>query len=256
MRTGQCALWVVLALATALSGCANESKAPDLGGGTQPATDAAAPDATETAGSAGDAPTANYGPENLMDPAGPLVNETAPDVFRARFETTAGTMVIEVTRAWAPNGADRFYNLVRNGYFDNTYFFRAMEGFMAQFGLPADPAVATAWATATIMDDPPAGQSNTPGMVTFAKTGAPNSRSTQLFVNFGNNANLDPMGFTPIGKVVEGMDAVNAIHTGYGESRPRGMGPTQPEIQQKGSAFLASNYPDLTRIERTSIVTD
>jgi peptidyl-prolyl cis-trans isomerase A (cyclophilin A) len=288
-----CALGLGMALALALPGCGNEGQATRSGGGSpgaaestgatggqdaggaagrsgaDAAADTAAADAGagsaagaaaagSAAGAAGEQPAASsgagHGPQTLLDPRGPLVNETAPAVYRARFKTTAGEIVIEVTRAWSPNGADRFYNLVRNGYFDDSYFFRAIEGFMAQFGLPADPKVGAAWASATIADDPPAGKSNAPGMVTFAKTGMPDSRSTQVFINFGNNAGLDAQGFTPFGEVVEGMDAVNAIHTGYGESRPGGQGPTQPEIRQQGSPFLAEDYPKLTRIERAVIV--
>ena len=140
---------------------------------------------------------------NLLEPA--TLKAKALAVFRARLNTTKGPVVIEVTRAWSPNGADRFYNLVRAGYFTDLYFFRVVGGFMAQFGVSSKPEIAQAWVKETIPDDPVV-QSNTRGMVTFAKSGLPNSRSTQLFINYGDNSRLDATGFSPFGKVVEGMD--------------------------------------------------
>jgi peptidyl-prolyl cis-trans isomerase A (cyclophilin A) len=257
-------LALALAPALALPGCAHEARPVEHAGAggeakaTKAAADTAANSASGAAAPAAAAATAaagaEYGPQNLLDPKGPLMNETAPDVYRARFETTAGAFEIQVTRAWSPNGADRFYNLVRNGFFDDTYFFRAMAGFMAQFGLPADPTVGAAWTNASIKDDPAVGQSNKRGMVTFAKTGAPHSRSTQIFINFVNNAGLDAQGFTPFGQVAEGMESVDAIFTGYGDGPPGGMGPDQGRVRQLGSPFLAENYGKLTRIERARIV--
>src|SRR6188474_2491208 len=133
-----------------------------------------------------------YGPQNLTDAKNPKVNEKAPDTFKAKFETNEGSFVIEVTRAWAPQGADRFYNLVRNGYFTDVRFFRAIKGFMVQFGIHGDPKVSAVWRDAKIKDDPVT-QSNTRGMVTFAMAGK-DTRTTQLFINLVDNANLDSMG--------------------------------------------------------------
>ena len=147
-----------------------------------------------------DADTAAANP--LLSPAD--LTEAAPETFQARFETTKGEFVVEVTRAWAPNGADRFYNLVKNGFFEDVRFFRVMENFMAQFGMHGDPQVQAAWTMATIPDDPVM-TSNTRGTLTFAMRGA-DTRTTQLFLNFVDNSRLDEMGFAPIGTVVDGMD--------------------------------------------------
>ena len=186
----------------------------------------------------------------LMSPSSPAMNQTAPDVFRARFETTKGDFVIEVQRDWAPVGADRFYNLVANGFYDGVHFFRVIEGFMAQFGIHADPMVAARWQDAGIAVDPVVG-SNTRGSVTFAMRGT--VRTTQLFINLVDNANLDGMGFAPFGQVVEGMDVVGQLHSGYGEGAPRGRGPDQSRIQAEGSAYLASDFPELDTVVRATI---
>ena len=191
-----------------------------------------------------------YGPQNLLDAKNPKVNEQAPETFKAKFETSEGTFVIEVTRAWSPNGADRFYNLVHNGFFDGVKFFRAVDGFMVQFGIHGDPKVSAAWRSATIKDDPVT-QKNVRGMVTFAKTGAPNSRSTQLFINFADrNTFLDSQGFSPFGKVVEGMDVVDKLYKGYGETPSQ----AQMQIQMEGNAFLEKNFPELDSITKATIV--
>ena len=186
----------------------------------------------------------------LLDPS--ALTETAPDTFTVTFETTKGEIAIRVDRAWAPKGADRFYNLAKNGYYDGVRFFRVISGFMAQFGMHGDPEVMAAWQPATIADDPVT-QSNTRGMVTFAKTGAPNSRTTQIFINYGNNARLDGMGFAPFGEVVEGMDVVDALYSGYGEGAPRGRGPSQGRIAAEGNAYLERDFPELDYIERTRV---
>lgn len=186
----------------------------------------------------------------LLDPA--ALAETAPDVFRAEFETSAGTFVIEATRAWAPEGADRFYTLVKNGYYDDGRFFRVIEGFMAQFGMHGDPAINQAWSQSSILDDPVVG-SNTRGMVTFAMSGQPHSRTVQVFINFGDNSRLDEDGFAPFGRVVEGMDVVDRLHAGYGESTPRGSGPTQGAIAAQGNEYLAANFPELDYVISTRI---
>ena len=150
---------------------------------------------------------------NLSNPA--ALTEQAPATYKAKFDTSRGVFVIEVRRDWAPNGADRFYNLVKNGFFDEARFFRVISGFMVQFGINGNPAVQRNWRTAAIKDDP-VKQSNTPGMVTFA-TGGPNTRTTQVFINYGNNARLDGQGFSPFGKVVSGMDVVEKLYAQYGE---------------------------------------
>lgn len=175
-------------------------------------------------------------------------NEKAPDQFKVKIVTTKGDLVVEVNRAWSPNGADRFYNLVKTGFYDDTAFFRIVNGFMAQIGIHGDPSVMAKWRTANIMDDQPAGQSNKPGYVTFAKTGAPNSRSTQIFFNFGDNSFLDGQGFTPFGKVVDGSPVLGALNLEYGES------PDQGAIQSSGNAYLKANFPRLDYIKTARIV--
>jgi len=179
-------------------------------------------------------------------------NEAAPATFRARFETSAGDFVIEVQRDWAPQGADRFYNLVKGGVFDGARFFRVLPGFMAQFGIPGDPQLAAQWRDRRIADDP-VRQSNTRGMVSFATAG-PNTRTTQVFINFGNNSMLDGQGFAPFGRVVEGMAVVEKLYSGYGEGAPGGRGPDQGRAQREGNAYLAQDFPKLDYIKRATIV--
>ena len=179
---------------------------------------------------------------------------TAPDVFQARFETSKGDFVIEVHRDWSPNGADRFYNLVANGFYDDVRFFRVVAGFMAQFGIHGDPAVAAAWRGQPIPDDSVM-QSNTRGFVTYAM-GGPNTRTTQIYINYGDNSRLDEMGFSPFGEVVEGMEVVDAIHSGYGEAAPRGSGPAQGEIQSRGNEYLSADFPNLDFVRRATIVSE
>jgi peptidyl-prolyl cis-trans isomerase A (cyclophilin A) len=186
----------------------------------------------------------------LTNPA--LAAETAPGSYTCAFETTKGSFVVQVTREWAPMGADRFYNLCKIGYFDNARFFRNIQGFMVQFGVSAYPAATTVWKDATIDDDPVV-QSNKPLYVTFAKTGAPNSRSTQIFVNHGDNANLDAMGFAPFGQVVEGADVVGQLFAGYGEGAPRGRGPNQAILSEFGEVYLGEAFPKLDTIKKTTV---
>ena len=164
----------------------------------------------------------------------------APDVYEVTFKTTAGDFVVQVTRAWAPLGADRFYNLVKHGFFTDAAFFRVMPGFMVQFGLSANPAVNKVWNKAPIKDDPVT-QSNHAGYLTFATAG-PNTRTTQLFINYAENAPLDGQGFAAFGKVTTGMDAVQKIYSGYGES------PDQAMITDQGKAYLDKNFPKLDHI--------
>lgn len=180
------------------------------------------------------------------------MRETAPDRFRVRFETTAGEFVVEARREWAPRGVDRFYNLARAGFFDGVRFFRVIEGFMAQFGIAGDPAVASAWRSQTIEDDPVA-SSNTRGRVSFATAG-PGTRTTQLFINYGDNSRLDGMGFSPIGEVVAGMDVVDSLHSGYGEGAPRGRGPDQGRIQGEGNPYLEREFPELDWIRSAEVL--
>ena len=185
----------------------------------------------------------------LANPA--ALNEPAPATYKAKFDTSKGVFVIEVTRAWAPQGADRFYNLVKNGFFDNTRFFRVIPNFMVQFGISGDPALNTKWRVARIPDDKPA-QSNTRGMVTFATSG-PNARTTQVFINFKNNSRLDPLGFAPFGKVVSGMNVVDALNGEYGEGAPDGRGPDQMRLQAEGNAYLAKDFPRMDFIKKATI---
>jgi peptidyl-prolyl cis-trans isomerase A (cyclophilin A) len=185
----------------------------------------------------------------LLNPAS--LTAKAPDVFDVKFSTSAGDFVIQVHRAWAPIGADRFYNLAKNNFFDNAAFFRVIPGFMAQFGIPADPRVARVWQSANIKDDP-VKQSNGPGYVTFATAG-PNTRTTQLFINLGDNSRLDKDGFTPFGKVTEGMEIVRKIYGGYGEGAPGGNGPAQERVQTQGKAYLDKSFPKLDFIKSTTV---
>ena len=159
--------------------------------------------------------------------------------------------VIEVTRAWAPKGADRFYNLVKNGFYDNARFFRVISGFMVQFGIHGDPGIMARWRTAQIFDDPVA-QSNTKGMVTFAMAG-PNTRTSQVFINFGDNSRLDQSGFSPFGRVLSGMNVVEAINAEYGEGAPNGRGPNQSRIQSEGNTYLSKDFPRMDFIKKATI---
>src|SRR5713226_8029968 len=156
---------------------------------------------------------------NLLNPAS--LRARAPATYKVKFTTTKGDVIIQVTRAWAPMGADRFYNLVRAGFFTDAAFFRVLPGFMAQFGISSRPDVASVWSNANMPDDP-VKQSNKRGMVTFAQTSAPNTRSTQLFINYGDNSRLDADRFAPFGQVVEGMENVDKIFSGYGEQPDQG----------------------------------
>jgi peptidyl-prolyl cis-trans isomerase A (cyclophilin A) len=206
------------------------------------------------AGAAATAGVAGQGPDlakvaKLRNPAG--LTEQAPATFKANFDTSKGTFVIEVRRDQAPIGADRFYNLVTNGFYDDVRFFRVIDGFMAQFGIHGNPQVQSAWRNANLKDDPVKG-SNKRGMVTFATAG-PNTRTTQLFINFGNNTGLDKQGFAPFGEVVQGMDVVDKLYNGYGEGAPRGKGPDQGRLQAEGNAYLNKEFPRLDYIKSATI---
>jgi peptidyl-prolyl cis-trans isomerase A (cyclophilin A) len=176
----------------------------------------------------------------------------APAQYDVKFVTTAGDFTIQVTRAWSPNGADRFYNLIQHHYYDGAAFFRVISGFMVQFGLSAYPEVSAAWQNANIKDDPHV-QSNHRGFVTFATAG-PNTRTTQVFINFGNNEGLDRQGFTPFGVVTDGMEVVDKLYSGYGEGAPDGHGPSQSLVGQRGRPYLEKNFPKLDVIRSATLV--
>jgi len=180
----------------------------------------------------------------LRNPAS--LTETAPATYKASFDTSAGTFVIEVHRDWAPKGADRFYNLVKNGFFDDTRFFRVVPNFMVQWGINGNPAIQSAWRNAQISDDP-VKQSNKKGYITFATAGA-NTRTTQVFINFKDNSFLDKQGFAPFGQVVQGMDVVEKINPQYREE------PNQGLIQSQGNAYLTKNFPKLDYVKKATIV--
>ncbi len=178
--------------------------------------------------------------------------KTAPKVYRVKFETTKGDFVITVTRGWAPQGADRFYQLVQSRFYDGARFFRVLPGFVAQFGINGDPRTTAKWQKSEIPDDPVV-ESNTPGMVSFATAG-PNTRTTQVFISYGNNARLDKMGFSPFGKVTEGVNVVEQFHSGYGEGPPRGSGPDQKRIESEGNAYLIGAFPKLDYIKKARVL--
>jgi peptidyl-prolyl cis-trans isomerase A (cyclophilin A) len=196
-------------------------------------------------GAASPAAPAGRAPD-LMNPADPELSKTAPAVFRVRFELARGAFTVEARRDAAPKGADRFYNLVRAGFYDGTRIFRVVPGFVLQFGLPKDPAVAATWREARIGDDPVRG-SNTRGTMTFATAG-PNTRTTQLFINFKDNPRLDRMGFAPFARVVEGMEVVDAVNAEYGER------PQQDRIQAEGEAYLGREFPRLDLIRSAKVL--
>jgi len=178
-------------------------------------------------------------------------SEQAPPTYKVKFETSKGNFVVEVHRDWAPKGADRFYNLVKSGFYNDTRFFRVISGFMAQFGINGNPQTMAQWRDKPIEDDP-VKQSNKRGMLTFAMAG-PNTRTTQVFINYADNSRLDDMGFAPIGQVVSGMDVVDKLYAGYGEGAPRGSGPSQALIQEQGNAYLQKSFPKLDYIKKAMI---
>jgi peptidyl-prolyl cis-trans isomerase A (cyclophilin A) len=188
--------------------------------------------------------------KSLMVPA--AFKEAAPEIYNVKFDTSIGEFVIKVTRAWAPNGADRFYNLVKNGFYDEARFFRAIPNFMVQFGLHANPTVTKVWQSARIPPDKVT-QSNKKGFITFAMAGTPDTRTTQVFINFRANANLDSAGFAPFGEVVRGIEVVDKIYTGYGEGAPGGGGPTQARVANEGNAYLIKSFPKMDYIKAATI---
>jgi peptidyl-prolyl cis-trans isomerase A (cyclophilin A) len=221
-------IWICAVSALLLSGLT--SVAEDAK--TEPKTDEKKPAAAATA-------------PDLSDPS--KLAEKAPDTYKVRFDTTKGAVTIEVTRAQAPNGADRFYNLVKGGFFTDVAFFRVVPGFMVQFGIHGDPKISAAWRDANIQDDP-VKSGNARGTLTFAQTSAPNSRSTQLFINYGNNSFLDGQRFASFGKVTSGMDVVDKINSESGEH------PDQGAIQMQGNAYLKKEFPNLDYIKSATIL--
>jgi peptidyl-prolyl cis-trans isomerase A (cyclophilin A) len=187
----------------------------------------------------------------LMDPKAPAVNLTAPAEFKVKIETSKGDLLLKITRDWAPKGADRFYSLVKNGYYDDCRFYRVLPKYIAQAGIHGDPKIALKWHEAPI-DDDPVKQKNTRGRVTFAK-GGPNSRTTNVFINLRDSTSLDRDGFAPIGEVVEGMETADQLHSGYGEGAPKGRGPGQKRIYDEGNAYLQKDFKDLDFIKSAKI---
>lgn len=188
----------------------------------------------------------------LLNPA--LLRSRAPQVYEVKFVTSKGDFIIQVNRAWAPNGADRFYNLVRHGFFTDASFFRVVQNFVVQFGLSASPRVNAALGQAEIKDDP-VRQSNKPGFVTFAQTGQPNSRSTQVFVNLGDNSSLDSQNFAPFGQVTSGMDVLQQLYSGYGDlPEMGGRGPSEERIARSGKAYLDRDFPKLDSIKSATVI--
>jgi len=186
----------------------------------------------------------------LTDPGAETVR--APEEYWAELATSEGDIVLHVVRVWSPHAADRFYNLVRAGFYDQSAFFRTIDGFVAQFGLSAIPEVNAAWRDATMPDDPVI-LSNTRGRASFAMRGVPNSRTTQLFINLSDNQNLDGMGFAPFGEVVAGFEVLDALHR-TGEGAPRGSGPDQMELVAQGNALIDARYPEIDRVLTASIL--
>jgi peptidyl-prolyl cis-trans isomerase A (cyclophilin A) len=187
----------------------------------------------------------------LLNPA--ALTAKAPDEFDVKFATTKGDFTLKVTRAWSPNGADRFYNLVKHHFFDDAPFYRAVAGFMVQFGISAYPEVTKAWANATIKDDKVA-ESNKLGYITFAMTQQPNSRTTELFIGLRDNSYLDSQGFAPFGQVTSGMDVVEQLYTGYGDMPAmRGHGPDPSRLGSQGRAYIEKNFPLIDSIKTITI---
>ena len=225
---------VVLAAATVAAQTSTPKPAPK-----PPATAAPKPAAPAAA-----APKA---PNRLLNPA--ALTAKAPEMFKVKFDTTKGPVVILLHRDWAPKGVDRFYNMTRNGFFTGVRFFRVIPNFMAQFGINGDPAVNEAWEKVKLIDDPGNGKSNVRGILTYGTTGQPNSRTTQLFINYKDNSYLDRQGFVPIGEVVEGMEIVDMLNSEYGAGPQNQQG----RIVTEGNKFLTANFPKLDYIKTATV---
>ena len=216
----------------------------------QPTTGAPSSPGVGTKKSAGTTVAHTYD-RALLRPA--LLKERAPDQYQAKFTTTRGDFTVTVTRAWAPLGADRFYNLLKHHFYDNASFFRVLPGFVVQFGISAYPPVSAAWKKTEIKDDP-VSQSNQRGYLVFATAGK-DTRTTQVFINLADNKRLDSMGFAPFGQVTEGMNVVEMMYEGYGEGAPQGSGPDQSQIEQQGKPYLDKGWPKLDYIKTTTLLT-
>ncbi len=204
---------------------------------------------TDRTGCSDDAPT---GSTLLQSPGDTAFHVVAPDSFIARFETSRGDFFVQVVRDWSPHGADRFYNLVRNGFYDGNRFFRVVDGFVVQWGVHGDPAVNTAWARQCIPDDPVL-RHNTRRAITFA-FGAPNTRTTQVFINFGMNRTLDGSGFAPFGEIIQGMEVVDSLYKGYGDGAAGGTGPDPVRLVEEGNVYLDREFPLIDSIIRAQVV--
>jgi len=187
-------------------------------------------------------------PNRLLNPA--ALTAKAPETFKVKFDTTKGAVVLELHRDWAPKGVDRFYNMTRNGFFTGARFFRVIPNFMAQFGINGDPAVNDAWEKARLADDPPNSKSNVRGILTYGTTGQPNSRGTQLFINYKDNSYLDKQGFVPIGEVVEGMEVADMLYADYGAAPQN----EQNTLVSQGNKYMQTKYPKLDYIKTATIV--
>lgn len=237
MRISKFALISIALLFSAA--CAKKEDAPSSSAQSSAATKSSSEPAQSSSAEEG----------SLLNP--PAKDYRAPDKFAVNFKTTKGDVIIDVERALSPHGADRIYTLVKLGYFEDVAFFRVISGFMAQVGIHGDPAVNAAHRNRNMPDDPVKAP-NVRGAVSFAKSGLPNSRSTQFFINFADNTRLDPMGFAPFGKVRD-MSVVDAIYAGYGEGAPAGRGPEQGMIQLRGNDYLKQEFPELDYIVSASI---
>ncbi|MEN0061983.1 MAG: peptidylprolyl isomerase [Myxococcota bacterium] len=227
--------WAVLLL---MSGC--QKAGPAVAPAAANSDEARPPQATTT-------PAYTLGEDAspmLLDPD--LATETAPPSYDVRLTTSQGDVVVHVERSWAPHAADRFYNLVQAGFYDQAAFFRTIHGFVAQFGISAFPQVSKKWRDASIPDDTVL-LSNTRGRLTMAMRGTPNSRTTQLFINLTDNTSLDRMGFAPFAEVTEGMEVIDTLHE-TGEGRPRGPGPSQGDLYKHGNTLIDRAFPDTDRV--------
>jgi peptidyl-prolyl cis-trans isomerase A (cyclophilin A) len=213
---------------------------------TSPAKPAPKPAAPAAAAPKPAAPAA-AAPNRLLSPA--TLTAKAPEMFKVKFDTTKGPVVLVLHRDWSPKGVDRFYNMTRNGFFTGVRFFRVMPNFMAQFGINGNPAVNDAWEKARLADDPPNGKSNVRGILTYGTTGQPNSRGTQLFINYKDNSYLDKQGFVPIGEVVEGMEVVDMLYADYGAAPQNEQG----TLVSQGNKFMQTKYPKLDYIKAATV---
>jgi peptidyl-prolyl cis-trans isomerase A (cyclophilin A) len=185
-----------------------------------------------------------------MNPA--ALNEQAPATFKAEFDTSQGPFVVEVHRDWAPIGADRFYNLVKAGFYDQNRFYRVIPKFVAQFGIHGDPEIAKAWLSARILDDPTGKQSNKRGTIAFVAAGI-NRRTTVVFINLADNTSMDNTN-VPYGRVVSGVEVLDRLYSGYGDAAPTGKGPIMTPYYAEGNAYLERQFPRLDYMKTAKIV--